>query len=313
MKPSNTGKGAYDNLRCNSCRSDIIVTDHDSGELVCSRCGMVLSERLEDSGPEFRNFLDSDKDRSRTGDKTALSRHDRGLATMIGLIDKDASGKILSSSMKTTFNRLRIWDNRSQANSATERNFRNAFNILSRLKDKLSLNDAIIEKTAYIYRKAIERKIIKGRSISALISASLYAACRDAETPRTLNDIATASNIKRKELAKCYRILVKELNLKVPVLNSVQCISRISSKLDIPEKTKRHAIKILREYQSSGDIAGKNPIGLAATALYLANVITENKHTQREVAEAANITEVTIRNRGASIRRILDITKIPVA
>lgn len=294
--------------RCHRCGKGNLVSDSETGELVCGSCGFVISERIEDSRLEFRNFLDGSPDKSRTGDGTSLQRHDRGLATIIGPYNKDASGKGLSTSMKTTIGRLRIWDSRSQSQkSSSSRNLLIAFNELSRLKDKLSLSEAIVEKAAYIYRKALDRNVHKGRTISALIGAAVYAACRDAETHRTLNDISEAGNIKRKELTKCYRKLVIDLDLKMPIINAVQCVSRIASNLGISEPTKRYAIDLIKEYQQKGDIAGKSPMGIAATAIYLANVRMGADFTQKEVSEAANVTEVTIRNRGVSMKRSLNL------
>jgi transcription initiation factor TFIIB len=257
--------------RCKRCGSSSSITDVESGEIICQGCGFVISERIEDSGPEYRNFMDGD-DRSRAGAGTSLSRHDMGLATIINPLNKDSTGKPLSSSMKTTISRLRIWDSRSQAHKSSDRNFRIAFNELTKLKDKLGLTEATIEKTAYIYRKAVEKNLIRGRSIPSLLGAALYAACREAETPRTLRDIELVSNVKRKELAKCYRVLVERLDLKMPVVNSVYCLARIGNKIGISEKSKRLAAKILYDYEQSGEIAGKSPTGLAATALYLACV-----------------------------------------
>ncbi len=292
--------------RCRRCCSVRKVTDTESGEIVCSSCGFVMSERIEDFGPEHRNFIDG-QDTSRTGAGTSLSRHDMGLATIINPFNKDASGKPLSSAMKTTIRRLRIWDSRSQAHKSSDRNFRTAFNELSKLKDKLGLSESTIEKTAYIYRKAVEKRLIRGRSIPSLLAASLYAACRESETPRTLKDIERVSNVKRKELAKCYRVLVEKLDLRMPVVSPVYCVARIANKLGISEKSKRFAVKILKDYDQSGDAAGKSPTGLAATALYLACVYTGERYSQKSIAGASTITEVTIRNRTADIRKKLNL------
>ena len=292
--------------RCRRCGSGRNVTDTQSGEIVCSSCGFVMPERIEDFGPEHRNFMDG-QDTSRTGAGTSLSRHDMGLATIINPFNKDASGKPLSSSMKTILGRLRIWDSRSQAHKSSERNFRQAFNELSKLKDKLGLTESIIEKTAYIYRKAVENRLARGRSIHALLGASLYAACRESEMPRTLKDIERVSNVKRKELAKCYRALVEKLDLRMPVVSPVYCVARIANKLGISEKSKRLAVKILKDYDQSGDAAGKSPTGLAATALYLACVNMGEHYSQKNIAGASTITEVTIRNRSADIRKKLNL------
>ena len=174
---------------------------------------------------------------------------------------------------------------------------RQALSELNKLKDKVAISTNVLEKAAYLYRKALEKKLVRGRSISAMIAASLYAACRDTETPRTLKDIADAANVKRKDISRCYRLLHNELELKMPVVDSIQCIARISSKLKINEKTKRFAIQVLKDAQERKESAGKDPMGLAATALYLSCVQNGVSITQRDLAEAAGVTEVTIRNR----------------
>jgi transcription initiation factor TFIIB len=204
--------------------------------------------------------------------------------------------------MRSTIERLRTWDKRSQAHESADRNLRQALTELNRLKDKLAISANVLEKAAYIYRKAMEKNLSRGRSISAMIAASLYAACRDTETPRTLNDVADAANVKRKDISRSYRLLHKELELKMPVVDSIQLIARISSKLAIPEKSKRDAVKVLQEVQKRKESSGKDPMGLAAAGLYLACVKNGVSITQRELAEAAGVTEVTIRNRYKSLR-----------
>jgi len=228
--------------------------------------------------------------------------HDKGLSTVINPANRDATGKPLSSSMKSTITRLRTWDSRSQSQATANRNLRQALNELNRLKDKLAISSNVLEKAAYLYRKALEKKLVRGRSISAMIAASLYAACRDTETPRTLKDVAEAANVKRKDIARCYRLLHHELELKMPVVDSIQCIARISSKLKVTEKTKRYAVKILKETQDRQESSGKDPMGLAAAALYLSCIKNGASITQRDLAEAANVTEVTIRNRYKALR-----------
>ncbi len=294
--------------KCQRCGNSTIISDTETGETICKKCGFVISERLETTEPEWRSFVgDGKPNKARTGDGTSLRRHDMGLSTIINPANKDAAGKPLTYNMKSTLKRLRISNNRIQFNQSTDRNFREAFSDLDRMKDKLGISNAIVEKSAYIYRKAIENGLVRGRSIAALMGATLYAACRDSETPRTLRDIAENTNIKRKEIARCYRLLVKELNLKMPVVDSVQCISRIASKLEISEKTKRYAIEILRKAKQNDYVAGKNPMSLAGTALYLSCVKMKEDRSQKEIAQAANITEVTIRNRSKGIKDFLKV------
>jgi len=291
------------NSSCLRCGKKSLLTDEVTGEQFCSKCGYVISEKSEDSGPERRSFsTQGGIDTTRTGAPTSLTRHDKGLSTVINPKNRDATGRPLSSSMKTTITRLRIWDSRSQSNVSTDKNLRQALNELDRLKDKLAISSITLERAAYIYRKAMDKKLVRGRSISAMIVSSLYAACRETEIPRTLKDVAIASNVKRKDISRCYRLLHQELDLKMPVVDSIQLIAKISSKLKITEKTKRYAVKILKETQERKESAGKEPMGLAAAALYLSCVKNGMSVTQREIADVAGVTEVTIRNRYKSLK-----------
>ena len=169
-------KNAKDN--CPRCAKGKMVTDNESGEMFCSKCGFVMSEKIQESGPEWRSFTqDEHGDRARAGAPTSLTMHDMGLATIINPVNKDASGKPLTASMKNTIERLRTWDSRSQVHEPVDRNFRQAFSELNRLKDKLAISDSVVEKAAYIYRKALDKGLVRGRSISALMASALYAAC----------------------------------------------------------------------------------------------------------------------------------------
>ncbi|ABK78493.1 transcription initiation factor TFIIB [Cenarchaeum symbiosum A] len=294
--------------KCQRCGKGSMLTDNDTGEMFCSKCGFVATERAEQAGPEWRSFSKDDgQDRTRTGTPTSLAMHDMGLATIINPANKDATGRPLTASMKSTIERLRTWDSRSQVHEPVDRNYRQAFSELDRLKDKLALSDAVIEKTAYIYRKALDKGLVRGRSILALIAAALYAACRNTETPRTLTDVANGINIKRKDVARCYRLLLRELDLKMPVIDPIKGMSRIASKAGLSEKTKRKAHEYLKEANRIEVSAGKDPMGLAAAALYLACVIIGENKTQKDVAQAAGVTEVTIRNRYKGLKEALKL------
>jgi transcription initiation factor TFIIB len=233
-----------------------------------------------------------------------------GLATIIGRTDKDASGRKIDAAMRSTMERLRVWDLRTQAHSSTERNLKKAFEQLDILKSKVGLSDAIIEKSAYIYRKAQERGFIRGRSIPAVLAAVVYIACREMGVSRTLNDVAIASNIRRTELSRTYRILVLELDLKVPMIDFVKCIVRVANKADISEKTKYRAMNIMKDVTQNGLSAGKDPMGLAASILYLSCLNTGEHKTQLDISNAAGVTEVTVRNRFKDLKRRLDLSKM---
>jgi len=286
------------------CQEHSLVNDEENGEILCRRCGHIIQDKMEDVGADWRSF-ENRPDRSRSGDGSYLSKHDMGLSTIISRTNKDVTGKPLSSGMKSTIDRLRLWDNRSQAHTAGDRNLRQAFSQLLTLKEKLGLSDVVVEKTAYIYRKAHERKLIRGRSIAAFLCASVYAACRDIETLRTIKDISKASAVKLKQINKCYRVLVEGLELKMPLVDPIKCVSRVANNVGVSEKTKRDAVVILKEYEKNGNISGKSPMAVAATAVYLATLRSGEAFTQGDIADAANVTEVTIRNRTNAIRKVV--------
>ena len=291
--------------RCPACNKSSLVLDENSGEIVCNMCGIVSSENRESNEREWRSFVNDGVDKSRVGAGTSITIHDMGLSTIIGTANKDATGKPLSSSMKKSIDRLRTWDSRSQANSSLERNLRQALNEMSKLKDKLSLTDRVFEKAAYIYRKANEKKLVKGRSIHGVVAACVYAACRDTETPRTLDDVADGMNIKRKNVARCYRMICRELELKMPVADPINDIARIASRTGLGERTRRKAIKLLKKARKIGMVAGKDPMGLAAAALYLSCISDGGNTTQRDISNASGVTEVTIRNRCSGLKPLL--------
>ena len=291
---------------CPSCAKTKMVLDETTGELFCSFCGYVVTEKITEGGPEWRSFSQDGGDRSRVGAGTSITMHDMGLSTIIGPQNKDATGKPLESSMKKSIDRLRTWDSRSQAHSSAERNLRQALSEMDKLKDKLSLTDTVIEKAAYIYRKAIERKLVKGRSIHGIVAACIYAACRNTETPRTFDDIADGINIRRKDVARCYRLIFRELDLKIPVADPVKGVARIASIAGLGEKTKRKAIELLNKAKKIGMVAGKDPMGIAAAALYLSCISSGGSKTQKEISIASGVTEVTIRNRCAGLKKLLE-------
>ena len=295
---------------CSTCKKDqTIITDEVTGEIVCSKCGLVISDKIQDTRQEWRDFLNTEeaKDRRRTGIPTSLALHDRGLYTMIGRGHKDARGQVLDASMRSTMGRLRTWDLRTQASASG--NLGTAFNQLNILKDKLGLPDAIIEKTAYIYRKARERGLGRGRETSAALAAALYLACREEETTRTLNEICLISNLKRKAISRQYRDMVIELDIRIPTVDPIKCIARIANQINLSQKIKQKAIKIMNAATKSALSAGKSPMGLAASILYLSCLINGcNNIGQTVFAQTAGVTEVTIRNICKNLRNHLDLS-----
>jgi transcription initiation factor TFIIB len=282
---------------CSICNKDqVVITDPESAEIICSACGAVMLERIQEDRPEWRAFnLEETNDKSRIGTPISLARHDMGLSTIIGRINKDSSGNKIDSQTLSTMKRLRTWDLRTQ--TSDDRSRQQAFSELHVLKDKLALPDAIVEKSAYIYRKAQEIGLIRGRTISATIGSAVYIACRELQIPKSLREIAVASNIKRRVLSRSYRILTSELDIKIPIIDPIKCIVKVGNKASLNEKTKRQAIDVMNKITKSEISAGKNPMGLAATVLYIACLKTGVNIRQADIAYAAGISEVTLRNR----------------
>lgn len=282
-----------------------LVTDSLRGEVLCSRCGMVVVDKVEDTTSEQRSYsLEDYNNNTRTGIASALSIHDKGLSTIIGNTDRDASGNFISSQMKSTFNRLRTWDSRSRSNSQ-ERNLRTAFTVLGTAKSKLDLSDNVIERAAYLYRKAITKNIIRGRTITGTILSALYVSCREANVPRTLQEIADTGNISFKNLSRHYRVFVKAFDLQVGSFNPSEFVSKIGTIVGLSEKAKRDALGILYSVQKMGITDGKNPVSLAATAIFLSGILNDEKITQDKIADASGVSTVTIRNNAKILRKKL--------
>jgi transcription initiation factor TFIIB len=299
---------------CPVCKSNLLlITDPDSGEDICNKCGMIVSDKIQDiNRPEWRNMFDTveiNNRRRRTGIPISLARHDMGLSTVIGRTDRDAGGKKIDATMQTIMQRLRTWDSRAHIRTSSfDRSFIQAFNELDILKDKLALPDVVVDKSAYIYRKAKSNGLTRGRTISGLVAASVYIACREMSTPRTLKDIAAAASINRKHLAKVFRLLLIELDIKVPLVDQIKCIAKVANKANLSEKTKRQAIRIMYEVTKKQIAAGKNPMGFAATILYLSCLKTGENKTQTDIARASGVTEVTIRNRFKELKSKLEVS-----
>jgi transcription initiation factor TFIIB len=294
--------------RCSICNQEnMAITDPSSGEIICSGCGLVISDKIEDTiHPERRMFTFEETDKNaRTGAPSSLARHDMGLSTVIGRENKDASGLKIDTAMRSQIERLRTWDLRTRMRSG-DRNFMKAFGQLERLKEKLGLSDTIVEKAAYTYRKVQKSGLIRGRTIDSMLAAAVYSTCREMETPRTIKDIAAKSNVKRKDVARSYRLLVLELGVRIPVVNPMKCVARVANKLSISEKTKHQAFNIMDEVINKNINAGKEPMGLAATVLYASSIKSDEKIPQKSIAAASGVTEVTIRNRFKELKKLLE-------
>jgi transcription initiation factor TFIIB len=291
--------------------SDLVVTDPDSGELINQYTGEVISDNALSQEKEWRSFdAEEVKSRTRVGVPTSLAFHDMGLSTMIGKEATDASGNMIDAATRIRMGRLRMWNSRSQIHSPMERNLQHAFTLLSKIKDRLGLPDYVTEKAAYVYRKAQERGLIRGDTIGSVLAASIYVAARQSGVLRTLDDISQITDTKPGEVARSYRRIISELDIKVPLIDPTKYIVKVANNLNFDEKVKRKALELMEQAQKKNILVGKDPIGMAASILYLVNLAEGQRNlrkTQTEIAKAAGVTEVTIRNRSKELRKKLDI------
>ena len=284
--------------QCPECGSTRLMRDYECAEIVCMDCGFVVAAKLADRGPEWRAFDDEQRaKRARVGAPLTFTIHDKGLSTMIDWHDRDIYGKRLSPGQKAQIYRLRKWQRRIRVSDATERNLAFALSEISKIANSLSLPKNILETASVIYRKAVKERLIRGRSIQGVTAAAIYVACRQCGLARTLDEIAQASSINKKEVGRSYRFLVKELDYFIPPLKPSQYVTKFSNQLTMQGKVEEIAHKILAAAKELKLTSGRGPTGIAAAASYIASVLTGERKTQREIAEIAQVTEVTIRNR----------------
>ncbi|QLD84447.1 transcription initiation factor IIB [Natronomonas halophila] len=297
-------------LTCPECGSRL-EADTEHGETVCSECGLVVEEDNIDRGPEWRAFDSSEKDeKSRVGAPTTNMMHDKGLSTNIGWQDKDAYGNSLSSSQRQKMQRLRTWNERFRTRDSKERNLKQALGEIDRMASALGLPDNVRETASVIYRRALQDDLLPGRSIEGVSTASLYAAARQAGVPRSLDEVERVSRVDKMELTRTYRYIIRELNLEVKPADPESYVPRFVSDLDLEDEVERRARELIEAARESGMLSGKSPVGLAAAAVYAAALLCNDKVTQSEVSEVADISEVTIRNR---YKELLEAAEVATA
>ncbi|MEM2155319.1 MAG: transcription initiation factor IIB [Candidatus Jordarchaeales archaeon] len=293
---------------CPDCGSTTFIQDAHRGELTCAECGLVIHHHIIDTGPEWRAFSNEERlKRSRVGSPTSLTIHDKGLSTIIDWRDRDIHGKKLAPKRRAQVYRLRKWQIRTRVHSATDRNLAYAMSELERIASQIAIPAPVKQTAANLYRKIIKKSLIRGRSIEAMIAATIYGACRIRKIPRTLDEIAKHSHVNKKELGRCYRLVLKELQIKIPVTDPKDFIPRFSNELHLPPKVQTLATQIIEQAKKTGITAGKDPTGLAAAALYIAAILEGERRTQREISEVAEVTEVTVRNRYKELVKKLNL------
>jgi len=293
--------------KCPTCGSSKLIYDHERGEAFCAVCGYIITQDIIDLGQEWRAFDASQRGkRSRTGAPESILRHDKGLSTTIGS-HRDTTGY-----MREKMVRLKRWQNRLRISNATERNLAFAFSELNRIGSQLRLPKYVEEEAAGLYRQAVRKGLIRGRSIESVIVACVYAACRLLKIPRTLDEFADIAKVDKKEIGKSFRFIARNLNLtpKKLFIKPADYVNKFADQLGLSGRVRKRAVDILEEAYNKGLTSGKSPAGLAAAALYIASLIEGEKRTQKEIAEVARVTEVTVRSRYKELVEKLELKVI---
>jgi len=294
--------------KCPECGSTQLVRDYERGELICKNCGLVIDESYIDQGPEWRAFdSEQTESRARAGSPMTYTIHDKGLSTDISWKNKDSFGKSIPTRNRAQLYRLRKWQKRIKVSNAAERNLSQALQELERMSSNLSIPQDVRETAAVIYRKAVKQNMIRGRSIEGVVAGSIYAACRITNVPRTLDEIASVTRVKKKEIGRTYRIMSRYLKLNIMPSKPEDYVNRFCSKLKLSMEARKKATEILKMAEDNDLTSGKGPTGVAAAAIYIAALMSQERRTQRSVADVAGVTEVTIRNRYKEITEKLSL------
>ena len=300
---------------CPECGGTEVVRDNEKGEVICTTCGLVLSDHRIDTGPEWRAFTSDERDgRARTGAPASYALHDKGLSTMIDWRDRDSKGAAFSAKQRAQIYRLRKWQIRTRVHSSLDRNLAQAMTEIDRLSSQLGLSQGLREHAARMYRKLIAGRLWRSRSIDATAAAAVYAACRHRGSPRSIEEIAEHSRESKKKISAHYRMLVTKLKIRMPISSPENYVPRFISDLGLPSEVQKTTMEILKAARKvRGLVTGRDPRGLAAAAIYIASIISDCRVTQRDISRVSGVTEVTIRNRYKELVSKIGLTMAPYA
>ena len=295
---------------CPSC-GNILIGDLYAGEVLCPSCGLVVLEQIEDIGPEWKAIDPEDKaNRVRVGPPRTISLHDYGLSTDISSDMKDSQGQYLKPDTRTQYYNLQKWQRRIRI-SPSERSLSNSLAKINEVSQIMNLPKNVSETAARIYRESARMKVARNKSISGMTAASIYIACRKCGVSRTLKDVSRSTRLDKRTVAKYYRILIKNVEKEyIPLPPIHKYISKLVNISKIDPKVERLALQLASKTNESSFLIGKSPAGLAAAYIYISSVLLGSEMNQKEVADIAEVTEVTIRNRCREILNNYSIKQI---
>lgn len=278
-----------DATSCPECDGHLYTSD---AETVCTDCGLVVDADRIDHGPEWRSFADDDTNPERTGAPRTRARHDRGLSTEIGQATRATGRK------RRRLARMRTHHNRAQIASKRERNQVYAFTEIRRLTGTLGLPESVRDQACSLFESAQEADLLRGRSLEGFAAATVYAAARAGNVARTTSEVSDIAKASPAEQRAAFDAMNRELGLPIGPIDPAEYLPRFASELDCPPAVERRARDLAGDAQEEGIAAGRDPSGVAAACLYTAarQVETACDCTQREAADVADVTPVTLRN-----------------
>lgn len=312
-RPSKVDEESADQLdankpgqKCPEC-DGILLRDSDTDGTVCEECGLVITQQAIDRGPEWRSFEDQNN-ASRVGAPVTQQMHDKGLSTNIGWRDRDANGNSLSARQRKKMSRLRTWDERFRTRDSKDRNLRHALGEIDRMGSALGVPEASRETASVIYRRALKEDLLSGRSIESVATCALYAAARTNSVARTIDELADVSRVDKLDIKRTYRYISRELNLQIPPTDPIEYVGRFASQIDCSNETEQYARQLIKDATNKGVHSGKNPACIAASALYAASRLSGESIIQPDIAQVANMSEVTIRNQYQELLAATEMT-----
>jgi len=293
--PVELGKsGEPENYNCecgNNTHSDFHVDDN-KGEVSCNQCGTLILE----------NMIDPSVDNAHYGAPACNLFADKGLRTTFNPMEANRKDR------QKSFILRRI---NQQTVTNKERNLAVALRDIERVISRGGLTKSVHQEAVNVYRDAVDLQLIRGRSIEGMVAASIYTACRIRNVPRSLDEVADLTRTGRKEIARNYNTLKKNIvRLKrMPPTTPDQYLKRYIFALNLSLQVENRANELLKTCFEGGMNQGRNPIGVVAACIYIACVDCDERRTQRQIARKLEITEVTIRNRYKEAMSILNAEK----
>lgn len=279
--------GRHNKIACKEHPFDPLVEDYRAGDMVCSACGLVVGDRVVDVGSEWRTFSNekSNTDPSRVGGSENPLLNGTDLTTVIGRGTGDASFD--ESGGAKYHNRRNM--------SSSDRALVTAFREISNMADRINLTKTITDRANLLFKQVHDGKTLKGRSNDAIASACLYIACRQEGVPRTFKEICAISKVSKKEIGRCFKLILKALETSVDLITTGDFMSRFCSNLGLPPVVQRAATHIARKAVELDIVPGRSPISVAAAAIYMASQASVEKKNQKEIGDIAGVADVTIR------------------